>query len=80
MPTVPGQAGSMQELADQEAAGKRPSPEQLLMTAADMKNRGQLYTHPTDYSDPKAPLKLPNPGGGRGPRISQAARTTRKRR
>lgn len=70
MPTVPGQAGSMMELADQEAQAKRPTPEQLLMTAADMKNRGQLYTHPTDYSDPKGPLKLPNLGGGRGQRSS----------
>lgn len=68
MPTVPGSAGSLAEAAEQEAAAKRPTPEQLLMTAADMKSRGQLYTHPTDYSDPKASLKLPNAGGGRGQR------------
>lgn len=74
MPTVPGSAGSTQELAEQEAQAKRPTPEQLLMTAADMKNRGQLYTHPTDYSDPKGPLKLPFAGGGRGQRTTKHKR------
>lgn len=74
MPTVPGQAGSYQEAQEQEAAAKRPTPEQLLMTAADMKSRGQLYTHPTDYSDPKATLKLPFAGGGRGQRGSKGKR------
>lgn len=64
MPTVPG---SMQAQMAQQYA-QRPTPEQLLMTAADMKSRGQLYQDPTDYSDPKATLKLPFAGGGRGQR------------
>lgn len=67
MPTVPQTTG------EQWAAQQRqnnPTPEQILMTAADMKARGQLYQHPTDYSDPKADLRLPNPGGGRGQRHS----------
>ena len=64
MPTVPGLTTQLAQQYDQQ----RPTPEQLLMTAADMKNRGQLYTQPTDYSDPKAPLKLPFAGGGRGQR------------
>ena len=71
MPTVPGpEAGEYAQMVEAEARKKSPSPEQLLMTAADMKNRGQLYTHATDYSDPRASLKLPNPGGGRGQRHS----------
>jgi hypothetical protein len=64
MPTVPGVLPQMAQQFDRE----RPTPEHLLMTAADMKSRGQLYTHPTDYSDPKATLKLPFAGGGRGQR------------
>jgi hypothetical protein len=79
MPTVPGSAGSMAEYAEQQELAKKPTPEQLLMTAADMKSRGQLYTHPTDYSDPKATLKLPFAGGGRGQRPDHS-KSARKRR
>jgi len=58
MPTVPGNI--QRQLAEQEA--QRPTPEQLLMTAADMNNRGQLSIDPTAYTDPKASLKLPSYG------------------
>jgi len=65
MPTVPGIMKS--QLAQQEAQAN-PTPEQLLITAADMHQRGQLTEQPTSISDPRAPLKLPGLGGGRGPR------------
>jgi hypothetical protein len=67
MPTVPG---IRQQLAMQE--DQRPTPEQVLMTAADMRARGQLHTEPTMYSDPKAPLQLPSLGGGRGQRPTKS--------
>jgi len=67
MPTVPGgSAGSAQEMMEQQARADRPTPEQVLITAADMHQRGQLTENPTTISDPRAPLKLPFPGGGRG--------------
>lgn len=72
MPTVPGNI--RQQLAQQET---RPTPEQVLITAADMQQRGQLFENPTALTDPRAPLKLPNPGGGRGQR-SSAAKSKRR--
>jgi hypothetical protein len=57
MPTVPGNRAAVAQSLDQT-----PSPEQLLMTAADMNNRGQLTTDPTSYSDPKSKLTLPGYG------------------
>jgi hypothetical protein len=74
MPTVPGQLEEAMALQAEEQNRKKPTPEHILMTAADMKNRGQLYQHPTDYSDPKATLKLPFAGGGRGQRTGKAKR------
>ena len=68
MPTVPGVKS---QLAQQEAQ-QHPTPEQLLITAGDMAQRGQLFENPTTITDPRAPLKLPSPGGGRGPRPSGA--------
>ena len=68
MPTVPGV-----EIADQqrmEEEKKKPTPERLLMTAADMHARGQLTENPTSYKSPGADMRLPFPGGGRGPRPS----------
>jgi len=64
MPTVPGVRS---QLAQQEAQ-THPTPEQVLITAADMHQRGQLTEGPTTISDPRAPLKLPFAGGGRGQR------------
>lgn len=74
MPTVPGlpQAGSMGEYAAQQ--DQRPTPEQLLMTAADMQARGQLYDQPVSYKDPKASLRLPHPGGRSGARSARPHR------
>ena len=66
MPTVPG---IRSQLAAQEAQ-THPTPEQVLITAADMQQRGQLIDGPTTISDPRAPLKLPFVGGGRGQRGS----------
>lgn len=75
MPTVPSSgAGSAQELAEQQAGATRPTPEQVLITAADMHQRGQLTAGPTSISDPRAPLKLPFAGGGRGQRTSKGKR------
>lgn len=68
MPTVPGSirtAAAMQE-------AEKPTPERLLMTAADMHARGQLTDVPSTYGQPGADLKLPFAGGGRGPRPSGA--------
>jgi hypothetical protein len=64
MPTVPGIV--TQQLAAEE--DKRPTPERLLMTAADMHARGQLTSTPSSYGQPGADLKLPYAGGGRGTR------------
>jgi hypothetical protein len=69
MPTVPG---PLQAQMAQQYDQTRPTPEQLLITAADMNQRGQLHENPTTISDPRAPLKLPGLGGGRGPRPSGA--------
>jgi hypothetical protein len=69
MPIVPG---IRQQLAMQE--DQRPTPEHILMTAADMRARGQLHEEPTLYSDPKAPLQLPSLGGGRGQRPPKGKR------
>lgn len=66
MPTVPGAV--TQQLAEQE--DKRPTPERLLMTAADMHARGQLTSSPSNYGNPGADLRLPFAGGGRGTRPS----------
>jgi hypothetical protein len=59
MPTVPGVA--RQQLAMQES--ERPTPERLLMTAADMHARGQLTSEPSNYGNPGANLALPFTGG-----------------
>jgi hypothetical protein len=69
MPTVPGTAVPTSALNPSQ----KPSVEQLLMTAADMQSRGQLYQEPTSYSDPKASLTLPS-GGGRGPRVGKKSK------
>lgn len=66
MPTVPGMRAQMGMEEDQ-----RPTPERLLMTAADMHARGQLTQDPTNFSNPGADLKLPMPGGGRGARSAK---------
>lgn len=67
MPTVPGlSTASRAQLGEQEQT--KPTPEQLLITAADMHQRGQLFENPTTLGDPRAPLKLPTLGGGRGQR------------
>jgi hypothetical protein len=79
MPTVPGQLEEALSTQWEEQQRKRPTPEHLLMTAADMKSRGQLYTHPTDYSDPKATLKLPFAGGGRGQRPDHSKSASKRR-
>lgn len=65
MPTVPGEYMAAIEAQERE---KRPTPERLLMTAADMHARGQLTSTPSSYGHPGADLKLPFAGGGRGPR------------
>jgi hypothetical protein len=65
MPTVPGEY--MAALDAQENA-KKPTPERLLMTAADMHARGQLTSTPSKYGQQGADLRLPFAGGGRGPR------------
>ena len=57
MPTVPGNRAAIAQSLDQT-----PTPEQLLMVAGDMDNRGQLSIDPTKYSDPKSKLVLPNYG------------------
>jgi hypothetical protein len=67
MPTVPGIPSSMRAQLG-EAESKKPTPEHLLMTAADMHNRGQLTQNPSSYGTPGADLRLPFPGGGRGTR------------
>jgi hypothetical protein len=69
MPTVPGTGEYMAALDAQEQQ-KRPTPERLLMTAADMHARGQLTEAPTSFSSKGADLKLPFAGGGRGSRPS----------
>lgn len=66
MPTVPGVKAQMGQQYDEQ----RPTPEHVLITAADMAQRGQMYEGPTTLGDPRAPLKLPTPGGGRGTRSS----------
>jgi hypothetical protein len=66
MPTVPGMI--RQQLAAEE--DQKPTPERLLMTAADMHARGQLTSTPSNYGNPGADLRLPFAGGGRGPRPS----------
>jgi hypothetical protein len=70
MPTVPGVKAQMAQEYDQT----RPTPEQVLITAADMHQRGQLTDNPTTISDPRAPLKLPFAGGGRGQRTGKSKR------
>jgi hypothetical protein len=67
MPTVPGEYMAAIDAQERE---KRPTPERLLMTAADMKARGQLNSAPTSYGQQGADLKLPFAGGGRGTRPS----------
>jgi hypothetical protein len=67
MPTVPGEYMAAVDAQERE---KKPTPERLLMTAADMKARGQLNSGPTSYGQQGADLKLPFAGGGRGPRPS----------
>jgi hypothetical protein len=67
MPTVPGEY--MAAIDAQENA-KKPTPERLLMTAADMHARGQLTSTPSSYGQQGADLRLPFAGGGRGPRPS----------
>jgi hypothetical protein len=70
MPTVP--SFSMGEYAQmQDQASDRPTPEHMLMTAADMHARGQLIDGPTSFSSPGANLKLPL--GGHGPRSTRSA-------
>ena len=68
MPTAPGIKSQMA----QQWAQERPTPEHVLITAADMNQRGQLIENPTTITDPRSPLKLPFPGGGRGQRSSGA--------
>lgn len=63
MPTVPGVRAQMGMEEDQ-----KPTPEHLLMTAADMHARGQLVEGGGSYHSPGADLRLPFAGGGRGPR------------
>ena len=65
MPTVPGEYMAAMDAQERE---KKPTPERLLMTAADMHARGQLTPNPSSYGQPGADLKLPFAGGGRGPR------------
>jgi hypothetical protein len=65
MPTVPGE---YMAAIDAQGQQKKPTPERLLMTAADMHARGQLIDGPTRYGQSGADLKLPFAGGGRGPR------------
>ena len=69
MPTVPGEY--MAAIEAQENA-KKPTPERVLMTAADMHARGQLTSSPSSYGQQGADLRLPFAGGGRGPRPSGA--------
>jgi hypothetical protein len=72
MPTVP----SMGEYAQmQEQGSDRPTPEHMLMTAADMHARGQLIDGPSSFSSPGANLKLPFGRHGNRP-----TRQTGKRR
>ena len=66
MPTVPGVARAQLGMEED----KKPTPERLLMTAADMHARGQLTSEPSSYGNPGADLKLPFAGGGRGSRPS----------
>lgn len=69
MPTVPGlSTGARAQLGAAES--EKPTPERLLMTAADMHARGQLTEHPTTFGSPGADLRLPFAGGGRGTRPS----------
>jgi len=63
MPTVP----ELAHFYESQSQKDRPTPEHLLMTAADMHGRGQLIDGPS-FSKPGANLKLPFAGGGRGPR------------
>lgn len=72
MPTVPGglSLGTRAQLG--AAEDDKPTPERLLMTAADMHARGQLTERPTSFGSPGADLKLPFAGGGRGTRPSGA--------
>jgi hypothetical protein len=56
MPTVPGVRAQMGMQADQES----PTPEHLLMTAADMHARGQLIENGGgSFASPKTDLKVP---------------------
>lgn len=69
MPTVPGlSTGARAQLG--AAEDEKPTPERLLMTAADMHSRGQLTEFPTRIGQEGTDLKLPFAGGGRGPRSS----------
>jgi hypothetical protein len=70
MPTVPELVFSQSE----QERKNRPTPEHLLMTAADMHARGQLTQNPSTFGAPGANLKLPFPGGGRGPRPTSKRR------
>jgi hypothetical protein len=65
MPTVP----EIAHFYESQSQKDRPTPEHLLMTAADMHGRGQLIDGPS-FSKPGASLKLPFVGGGRGPRFT----------
>lgn len=73
MPTVPGSMGEYAQMMDQQS--DRPTPEHMLMTAADMHARGQLIEGGSSFSAPGANLKLPFGGHGNRP-----ARQTGKRR
>jgi hypothetical protein len=67
MPTVPGILSDYRNRAE-----TTPTPEQLLMTAADMHARGQLTDEPT-FKTPGASLRIPFGG-------TKSARPSAKRR
>lgn len=67
MPTVPNLTPE-QRMKLGTAEDEKPTPERLLMTAADMHSRGQLTDNPTSYTSKGADLRLPFAGGGRGTR------------
>jgi hypothetical protein len=68
MPTVP----EIGQWYEQQANKDRPTPEHLLMTAADMHSRGQLIEGGGSYHSPGMNLRLPFAGGGRGSRPSRS--------
>jgi hypothetical protein len=67
MPTVP----NISSLIGQQVDRDNPTPEHLLMTAADMNARGQLNDTET-FKTPGTDLRIPFPGGGRGPRPTRS--------